>query len=98
MDTHKTIVLKKLYENSHIHPTSTTPLISKGDISVKELSHLTGFTIPLVKNAITALGKLKAMQVEPKHDINNLDKIMSFIIFLNRPACDFLKKDQGGVS
>lgn len=100
MDTYKTIVLKELYEQSHVHPWSLTktgnPSTRMGEVFIKDISQTNGFTVPLVKNAISALRKLKAIYVEPNHDINDLDKMMSFILRLNNPICDFLKEDQGG--
>lgn len=98
MNIIETKVLKKLYEHSNVHPLAVQPSQRMGDVFIKEISQANGFTISLVKNAISALRKLKAIYVKPDHDINNLDKIMPFFVLLNNPICDFLKKDQGGMS
>lgn len=99
MDNYETKVLETLYECSAVWPLATKPSQRMGDVFIKEISQSTGFTISLMKDAIVSLRKLKAIYVESTCDINDLDKMMSFILLLNNPICDFLKeKGRGGVS
>lgn len=84
-------VLEKLYEHSYVYPS-----LSRGDVFIKEISQSTDLTISLVKKAIVALRRLKVLDIDPTHDIHDLNNKMHFIIFINKPICDFLKKDQRG--
>ena len=87
MNNYEMKVLEKLYEHSNVHES-----LSEGDVFIKEISQSTGFTISLVKKAIVSLRRLKALDVAPAYDINDLNNKMPFIISLVQPASKFLKE------
>lgn len=91
MNNYEIKVLKTLYEHSYVHPS-----LSRGDVFIKNISQSTGFTISLVKKTIVSLRRLKVLDIDPTHDIHNLNNKMPFVIFLNKPICNFLKKNQRG--
>ncbi|MGD9152164.1 MAG: hypothetical protein PVG30_00690 [Gammaproteobacteria bacterium] len=89
INNYETKVLKKLYEHSYVYPS-----LSRGEMFIKEISQSTDFTISLVKKAIVSLRRLKILDVDPTHDIHDLNSKMPFVIFMNKPICNFLKKNQ----
>ena len=69
-------VLEKLYKNSDKD--------GKGRMFVQEISWLTGFSIPVVKSVMVLLLESKGLEIASTHDIDNLDKMISFRILSNR--------------